>query len=88
MQVYCVTMGIIYYSYDVFRYVWSSIMFIIGYPTKDEDVIIEQLTHFNGETIIFKTEAEARAYISKLYVKTGVNVEPFEDDGLLIMRVQ
>ena len=81
-------MGIIYYSYDVFRYVWSSIMFVIGYPTEDKDVIIEHLTHFNGETITFKTEADAKAYISKLYVKTGVNVEPFEDDGLLIMRIQ
>lgn len=81
-------MGAIYYSYDVFRYVWSNIMFVIGYPTEDEDVIIEHLTHFNGDTITFKTEADAKAYISRLYIKTGVDMEPFEDDGLKIMRVQ
>ena len=63
-------------------------MFVIGYPTEDEDVIIEHLTHFNGDTITFKTEAEAKAYVSRLYIKPGVDMEPFEDDGLKIMRVQ
>jgi len=37
----------------------------------------------------FKSEGDAKEYIEKLYVKSGVDVEPMsEDDGLSIVRVQ
>ena len=62
-------------------------MFIIGYPT-EEETIIEQLTNFDGTTMMFKTKHEAEDYVSRLYIKSGVMAKPFEDDGLKIMRVQ
>ena len=62
-------------------------MFIIGYPT-EEETIIEQLTNFDGTTMMFKTKHEAEDYVSRLYIKSGVMAKPFEDDGLKIIRVQ
>ena len=62
-------------------------MFIIGYPT-EEETIIEQLTNFDGTTMMFKTKHDAEDYVSRLYIKSGVMAKPFEDDGLKIIRVQ
>ena len=37
----------------------------------------------------FKSKGDARAYIERLYVNSGVDVEPMsDDDGLSIVRVQ
>ncbi len=63
--------------------------YIIAFISKDEDVILEPLAKFNGDVMYFKSEGDAKEYIEKLYVKSGVEVEPMsEDDGLSIVRVQ
>ena len=63
--------------------------YIIAFISKDEDVILEPLAKFNGDVMYFKSEGDAKEYIEKLYVKSGVDVEPMsEDDGLSIVRVQ
>jgi len=37
----------------------------------------------------FKSKGDARAYIERLYVNSGVDIEPMsDDDGLSIVRVQ
>jgi len=63
--------------------------YIVAFISKDEDVILEPLAKFNGDVMYFKSEGDAKEYIEKLYIKTGVDVEPMsEDDGLSIVRVQ
>ena len=63
--------------------------YIIAFISKDEDVILEPLAKFNGDVMYFKSEGDAKEYIEKLYIKTGVDIEPMsEDDGLSIVRVQ
>jgi len=63
--------------------------YIIAFISKDEDVILEPLAKFNGDVMYFKSEGDAKEYIEKLYVKSGVNIEPMsEDDGLSVIRVQ
>ena len=63
--------------------------YIVAFISKDEDVILEPLAKFNGDVMYFKSEGDAKEYIEKLYVKSGVEVEPMsEDDGLSIVRVQ
>ena len=63
--------------------------YVVAFISKDEDVILEPLAKFNGDVMYFKSEGDAKEYIEKLYVKSGVDVEPMsEDDGLSIVRVQ
>jgi hypothetical protein len=63
--------------------------YIVAFISKDEDVILEPLAKFNGDVMYFKSEGDAKEYIEKLYIKTGVDIEPMsEDDGLSIVRVQ
>ena len=63
--------------------------FIVAFISEDEDVILEPLAKFNGDVMYFKSKGDARAYIEKLYVNSGVDIEPMsDDDGLSIVRVQ
>ena len=63
--------------------------YIIAFISKDEDVILEPLAKFNGDVMYFKSKGDARAYIERLYVNSGVDIEPMsDDDGLSIVRVQ
>ena len=63
--------------------------YIIAFISKDEDVILEPLAKFNGDVMYFKSEGDAKEYIEKLYVKSGVDLEPMsDDDGLSVIRVQ
>jgi hypothetical protein len=63
--------------------------YVVAFISKDEDVILEPLAKFNGDVMYFKSEGDAKEYIEKLYVKSGVNIEPMsEDDGLSVIRVQ
>ena len=80
-------------SNDVFRYVWiDSNMnnnYIVAFVSQDEDIILEPLAKFNGDVMYFKSKGDARAYIERLYVNSGVDIEPMsDDDGLSIVRVQ
>ena len=86
-------MGIIYYSYDVFRYVWigrnMNNNYIVAFVSQDEEIILEPLAKFNGDVMYFKSKGDARAYIERLYVNSGVELEPMsDDDGLSVIRVQ
>ena len=63
--------------------------YIVAFISKDEDIILEPLAKFNGDVMYFKSKGDARAYIERLYVNSGVDVEPMsDDDGLSIVRVQ
>ena len=64
--------------------------YIVAFVSKDKDIILEPLAEFNGDVMYFKSEYDAREYISKLYINNGViNVDPITDeDGLSIVRVQ
>ena len=64
--------------------------YVIAFISKDKDVILETLAKFNGDTMYFKSEYDAREYISKLYINSGViDVDPItNEDGLSIIRVQ
>ena len=80
-------------SNDVFRYVWISRNmnnnYIVAFISEDEDIILEPLAKFNGDVMYFKSKGDARAYIQRLYVNSGVDIEPMsDDDGLSIVRVQ
>jgi hypothetical protein len=80
-------------SNDVFRYVWiDSNMnknYIVAFVSKDEDIILEPLAKFNGDVMYFKSKGDARAYIERLYVNSGVDIEPMSnDDGLEVITVQ
>ena len=80
-------------SNDVFRYVWISRNmnnnYIVAFISEDEDIILEPLAKFNGDVMYFKSKGDARAYIERLYVNSGVDIEPMsDDDGLSIVRVQ
>ena len=80
-------------SNDVFRYVWiDSNMnknYIVAFLSKDEDIILEPLAKFNGDVMYFKSKGDARAYIERLYVNSGVDIEPMSnDDGLEVITVQ
>ena len=80
-------------SNDVFRYVWiDSNMnnnYIVAFVSQDEDIILEPLAKFNGDVMYFKSKGDARAYIERLYVNSGVEIEPMsDDDGLEVIRVQ
>ena len=63
--------------------------YIVAFISEDEDIILEPLAKFNGDVMYFKSKLDARAYIEKLYVNSGVDIEPMsDDDGLSIVRVQ
>ena len=63
--------------------------YVVAFLSKDEDIILEPLAKFNGDVMYFKSKGDARAYIEKLYVNSGLNIEPMsDDDGLSIVRVQ
>jgi hypothetical protein len=80
-------------SNDVSRYVWISRNmnknYIVAFLSKDEDIILEPLAKFNGDVMYFKSKGDARAYIERLYVNSGLDIEPMsDDDGLSVIRVQ
>ena len=79
-------------SNDVFRYVWISRNmnknYIVAFISEDEDIILEPLAKFNGDVMYFKSSHDARDYIEKLYVNSGVDAVEYDDDGLEIIRVQ
>ena len=80
-------------SNDVFRYVWigrdMNKNYIVAFVSQDEDIILEPLAKFNGDVMYFKSKGDARAYIERLYVNSGVEIEPMsDDDGLSVIRVQ
>jgi hypothetical protein len=80
-------------SNDVFRYVWISRNmnnnYIIAFISEDKEIILEPLAKFNGDVMYFKSKVDAQDYIEKLYIKSGVDIEPMsDDDGLSIVRVQ
>ena len=64
--------------------------FVIAFVSKDKDIILETLAKFNGDTIYFKTEGDAKEYVQKLYVNSGLeDIEALsDDDGLEVIRVQ
>jgi hypothetical protein len=63
--------------------------YIVAFISKDEDIILEPLAKFNGDVMYFKSKGDARSYIERLYVNSGVDIEPMsDDDGLSIVRVQ
>tara|TARA_R100000935_G_scaffold23120_1_gene42401 strand:+ start:791 stop:988 length:198 start_codon:yes stop_codon:yes gene_type:complete len=61
--------------------------FVIAFLSKDKDIIIEPLAKFNGDTMYFDNENEAREYISRLYTTSSIENMGF-DDGLSVIRVQ
>ena len=81
-------------SNDVFRYVWigrnMNKNYIVAFVSQDEEIILEPLAKFNGDTMYFKTERDAKEYVQRLYVKSGLlDVEAIsDDDGLEVIRVQ
>lgn len=63
--------------------------FVIAFISQDKDIILEPLAKFNGDVMYFKSKGDARAYIERLYVNSGVDIEPMsDDDGLEIITVQ
>ena len=64
--------------------------YVIAFLSKDKDIILETLAKFNGETIYFKTERDAKQYVQKLYINSGLeDIEAMsDDDGLEVIRVQ
>jgi hypothetical protein len=64
--------------------------YVIAFLSKDKDIILEPLAKFNGETIYFKTERDAKQYVQKLYNNSGLeDIEAMsDDDGLEVIRVQ
>ena len=63
--------------------------YIVAFISEDEDIILEPLAKFNGDVMYFKSKGDARAYIERLYVNSGVDIEPMsDDDGLSIVREQ
>ena len=64
--------------------------YVIAFLSKDKDIILEPLAKFNGETIYFKTERDAKQYVQKLYINSGLDdIEAMsDDDGLEVIRVQ
>ena len=63
--------------------------YIIAFISEDKEIILEPLAKFNGDVMYFKSKGDARAYIERLYVYSGVDIEPMsDDDGLSIVRVQ
>ena len=64
--------------------------FVIAFLSKDKNIILEPLAKFNGETIYFKTERDAKQYVQKLYINSGLeDIEAMsDDDGLEVIRVQ
>ena len=63
--------------------------YIVAFVSQDKDVILEPLAKFNGDVMYFKSKGDARAYIERLYVNSGVEIEPMsDDDGLEIITVQ
>ena len=64
--------------------------FVIAFISKDKDIILEPLAEFNGATMYFKSEYDAKEYIQRLYTHSGMkDIEPISlDDGLSVIRVQ
>ena len=64
--------------------------FVIAFISKDKDIILEPLAEFNGATMYFKSEYDAKDYIQRLYTQSGMkDIEPISlDDGLSVIRVQ
>ena len=64
--------------------------YVIAFLSKDKDIILEPLAKFNGDTIYFKTERDAKQYVQKLYINSGLeDIEAMsDDDGLEVIRVQ
>ena len=63
--------------------------YVVAFISEDEDIILEPLAKFNGDVMYFKSKGDARAYIERLYVNSGVDIEPMsDDDGLSIVRGQ
>ena len=63
--------------------------YIVAFISEYEDIILEPLAKFNGDVMYFKSKGDARAYIERLYVNSGVEIEPMsDDDGLEIITVQ
>jgi hypothetical protein len=64
--------------------------FVIAFISKDKDIILEPLAKFNGDTMYFKSEYDAKEYVQRLYVNSGLlDVEAIsDDDGLEVIRVQ
>ena len=42
--------------------------YVIAFISNDKDIILEPLAEFNGDTMYFKNEYDAKEYINKLYV--------------------
>ena len=62
--------------------------YVIAFISYDKDIILEPLAKFNGDVMYFKSSHDARDYIEKLYVNSGVDAVEYDDDGLEIIRVQ
>ena len=64
--------------------------FVIAFISKDKDIILEPLAKFNGDTMYFRTERDAKEYVQRLYINSGLDdIEAMsDDDGLEVIRVQ
>ncbi len=64
--------------------------YVIAFLSHDKDIILEPLAKFNGDTMYFKTERDAKEYVQKLYINSGLeDIEALsDDDGLEVIRVQ
>ena len=64
--------------------------FVIAFVSKDKDIILEPLAKFNGDTMYFRTERDAKEYVQRLYINSGLDdIEAMsDDDGLEVIRVQ
>ena len=64
--------------------------FVIAFLSKDKDIILEPLAKFNGDTMYFRTERDAKEYVQRLYINSGLDdIEAMsDDDGLEVIRVQ
>ena len=64
--------------------------YIVAFVSKDKDIILEPLAEFNGDTMYFNTKYDAKEYIQRLYMNSGMkDIEPISlDDGLSVIRVQ
>jgi len=64
--------------------------YIVAFVSQDKDIILEPLAKFNGDTMYFSNKHDAKEYIQRLYMNSGMkDIEPISlDDGLSVIRVQ
>ena len=64
--------------------------YVIAFLSHDKDIILEPLAKFNGDTMYFRTERDAKEYVQRLYINSGLDdIEAMsDDDGLEVIRVQ